>query len=56
VIFYYIGAAVYGFWGGVGTLAIVGIIGMFFQVPVFKFIEKIYKKEKYSTLDAFKSK
>ncbi|MDM1404395.1 hypothetical protein HX039_09800 [Myroides marinus] len=56
VIFYYIGAAICGFWGGVVTLAIVGVVGMFFQAPVFKFIEKIYKKEKYSTLDAFKSK
>lgn len=56
IIFYYIGAAIYGFWGGFGMLILVGIVGMFFQKPAFAFIEKIYKKEKYSTIDAFKSK
>lgn len=56
VIFYYIGAAIYGFWGGFSTLIIVGIAGVFFQKPAFAFIEKVYKKEKYITIDAFKSK
>lgn len=56
IIVYYIGAAIYGFWGGFSTLILVGIIGVFFQKYVFAFIERIYKKEKYSTIDAFKSK
>lgn len=56
VIIYYIGDVIYGFWGGLGILVLTGIAGMFFQDAAFRYIEKIYKKEKYSTINAFKSK
>ncbi|MDM1494545.1 DUF5687 family protein [Myroides odoratimimus] len=56
ILIYYIGFWVYGFWGGFTLLTSVGIIGMFFQNLAFKYIEKIYKQEKYSTIEAFKSK
>lgn len=56
VIVYYIGAAFMGFWGGFALLILTGVIGMFFQNLVFNQIEKIYKKEKYITIQAFKSK
>ncbi|MGL4583793.1 MAG: DUF5687 family protein [Flavobacterium sp.] len=56
IIVYYIGYMIYGFWGGFGMLVLTGIAGMFFQDAAFRYIEKIYKKEKYSTINAFKSK
>jgi len=33
-----------------------GMIGFAFRNPVFQLIEKIYKSEKYATIDAYKQK
>ncbi|MHC5201446.1 DUF5687 family protein [Myroides sp. LJL119] len=55
-IIYYIGDIIMGFWAGLGLLTLTGLIGIFFQNAAFKRIEKLYKKEKYSTIQAFKSK
>lgn len=38
------------------AVAVAGILGLFFRNKVFEWIEKIYKKEKYDTLAAYKQK
>ncbi|RQO35210.1 hypothetical protein DBR39_19825 [Chryseobacterium sp. KBW03] len=45
-----------GITGGVISIAIIGIIGFFMRERIFNIIVKLYKKEKYSTIDAFKNK
>lgn len=45
-----------GITGGVISIAVIGIIGFFLREKIFDIIVKHYKKEKYSTLDAFKNK
>ena len=37
-------------------VALSGVLGFVFKEPVFRMIEKIYKKEKYKTLQAYKQK
>lgn len=47
------------FWGiNAGFLAIVlsGFFGLLFRNPVFRLIEKVYKHEKYDTIQAYKQK
>lgn len=46
----------FGMTGGVISIAILGLIGFLFREKIFDIIVKQYKSEKYSTLDAFKSK
>ncbi len=41
---------------GLLLVALVGTIGFAFRASVFKWIEKIYKSEKYATIDAYKQK
>jgi Family of unknown function (DUF5687) len=41
---------------GLAFVAIVGILGFAFKDKVFSIIEKIYKTEKYKTIDAYKQK
>ena len=43
-----------GIYPAVASLGILGIIGFLFRDKVFDVIVKVYKTEKYSTLDAFK--
>ncbi|NIF07294.1 hypothetical protein F3J23_17885 [Chryseobacterium sp. Tr-659] len=45
-----------GITAGVISIAIIGIAGFVFREKIFDIIVKHYKKEKYSTLDAFKNK
>jgi hypothetical protein len=45
----------WGITGGVISIAIIGIVGFFLREKIFDIIVKLYKKEKYSTLDAFKN-
>ncbi|MEF9480412.1 DUF5687 family protein [Chryseobacterium sp. 1B4] len=45
-----------GITAGVISIAVIGIIGFFLREKIFDIIVKHYKKEKYSTLDAFKNK
>lgn len=40
--------------GGVAAIAILGIIGFLLREKIFDYIVKLYKKEKYDTLVAFK--
>ncbi|WP_027375943.1 DUF5687 family protein [Kaistella palustris] len=44
----------FGIFPAVGCLAVLGIIGFVLRDKVFDIIVKVYKTEKYSTLDAFK--
>ncbi|EJL73680.1 DUF5687 family protein [Chryseobacterium populi] len=46
----------FGMTAGVMSIAILGLIGFLFREKIFDTIVKHYKREKYSTLDAFKSK
>ena len=41
---------------GLALVAIIGILGFTLRNPVFKLIEKIYKSEKYGTIEAYKQK
>ena len=44
----------FGIYPAVGSLAILGIIGFSLRDKIFDVIVKVYKNQKYSTLDAFK--
>lgn len=46
----------FGMTGGVISIAILGLLGFFLREKIFNIIVKQYKREKYSTLDAFKNK
>ncbi|CAD7807511.1 hypothetical protein CHRY9390_01668 [Chryseobacterium aquaeductus] len=46
----------FGMTAAVVSIAILGMIGFLFREKIFDIIVKQYKSEKYSTLDAFKSK
>ncbi|PIF44009.1 hypothetical protein CLU96_0936 [Chryseobacterium sp. 52] len=46
----------FGITAGVASIAVVGLVGFLFREKIFDIIVKQYKREKYSTLDAFKNK
>lgn len=46
----------FGMTAAVVSIAILGLIGFLFREKIFDIIVKHYKKEKYTTLDAFKNK
>ncbi len=46
----------FGMAAGVISIAVLGFAGFLFREKIFDIIVKHYKKEKYSTLDAFKNK
>ncbi|BAP33829.1 uncharacterized protein CHSO_4792 [Chryseobacterium sp. StRB126] len=48
--------SLFGITAGVISIAILGLIGFLLREKIFDIIVKHYKKEKYSTLDAFKNK
>lgn len=54
ILFYFIGDLLFPFWGGFVLLIAVGITGMFLYPYAFQFIEKIYTREKYAALAAYK--
>ncbi|MGG5507434.1 MULTISPECIES: DUF5687 family protein [unclassified Myroides] len=54
LVFYYIGSLIYPFWGGFALLILMGMAGLFCYSFAFKYIEKIYIREKYSALAAYK--
>ncbi|MCV6630450.1 MAG: DUF5687 family protein [Flavobacteriaceae bacterium] len=55
IIFYYLGS-IHSEVTGFVLVALIGILGFAFKNVVFRKIEKIYKKEKYATLAAYKQK
>ena len=54
MILYGIGAALYASWFGSLLVALTGIIGFAFKDYCFNQIQKVYQKEKYSTIQAYK--
>ena len=38
------------------AIALIGLFGVVFKSKIFQIIEKIYKKEKYNAIDAYKQK
>ncbi|MBL1221411.1 hypothetical protein JET18_11200 [Chryseobacterium sp. L7] len=46
----------FGITAGVVSIAVLGLAGFMFREKIFDIIVKQYKREKYSTLDAFKNK
>jgi multisubunit Na+/H+ antiporter MnhC subunit len=56
VLLYWLGS----YWAnatvGLALVALAGVIGFALRNPVFSLIEKIYKTEKYATIDAYKQK
>lgn len=44
----------FGIYAGVASLAALGILGFLFREKLFDYIVKLYKTEKYSTIEAFK--
>lgn len=46
----------FGITAGVVSIAILGLVGFLFREKIFDIIVKQYKREKYSTLEAFKNK
>lgn len=56
MVLYGIGAILYASWFGSLLVALAGIIGFAFKDYFFNQIQKVYQKEKYSTLQAYKRK
>lgn len=54
IMFYFVGSLIYPFWGGFVLLILIGLAGIFLHQYVFQFIEKIYTREKYAALAAYK--
>lgn len=56
VILFFIGKIIYNDVLGCVLVGLVGIIGLAFRDLIFKQIERIYKAEKYRTIQAYKQK
>jgi hypothetical protein len=56
ILLYWIGSLILNPNLGLGFVAIAGVLGFAFRDIVFSKIEKIYKTEKYKTIDAYKQK
>ncbi len=54
IVLFWIGNIAFGFYGGIGVLVVVGIGGILFRNYLFNYIISLYKKEKYSTIQAYK--
>jgi len=56
MLLYGLGYAIYGPVFGCMLVAIVGALGFAFKDKMFTIIEKVYKTEKYATIEAYKQK
>ncbi|PKB16767.1 DUF5687 family protein [Flavobacterium sp. 5] len=56
VLLYWLGSYLMNPKLGLALVALVGVLGFMFRNVVFSMIEKIYKKEKYKTIEAYKQK
>ena len=56
ILLYWAGSSILNFNLGLAFVAIAGVLGFAFRDTVFSKIEKIYKTEKYKTIDAYKQK
>lgn len=56
ILLYWIGSSILNFNLGLAFVAMAGVLGFAFRDIVFSKIEKVYKTEKYKTIDAYKQK
>ena len=56
ILLYWAGSSILNFNLGLAFVALAGVLGFAFRDTVFSKIEKIYKTEKYKTIDAYKQK
>ncbi|HRA71609.1 MAG TPA: DUF5687 family protein, partial [Flavobacterium sp.] len=56
ILLYWAGSSILNFNLGLAFVAMAGVLGFAFRDKVFSKIEKIYKTEKYKTIDAYKQK
>jgi hypothetical protein len=56
LVLYWLGSYIMNPKLGLAFVALAGILGFMFRNTVFSIIEKIYKKEKYKTIEAYKQK
>lgn len=56
VLLYAVGLYIFNANTGLALVAIAGILGFAFRNKMFSIIEKVYKTEKYKTIDAYKQK
>lgn len=56
VLLYWLGSYLMNPKLGLALVALAGVLGFMFRNVVFSLIEKIYKKEKYNTIEAYKQK
>ncbi|WP_348824627.1 DUF5687 family protein [Flavobacterium aestuarii] len=56
VLLYWLGSYLMSPKFGLALVALAGVLGFLFRNTVFTMIEKIYKKEKYKTIEAYKQK
>jgi hypothetical protein len=56
LVLYWLGSYIMNPKLGLALVALAGILGFMFRNTVFSIIEKIYKKEKYKTIEAYKQK
>ncbi len=56
VLLYWLGSFIMNPKLGLAFVALAGVLGFMFRSSVFSLIEKIYKKEKYKTIEAYKQK
>lgn len=56
ILIYYIGILLDSKNLGILLIGLIGLIGVVFKSKIFQIIEKIYKKEKYNAIDAYKQK
>lgn len=56
VLLYWLGSYLMSPKLGLVFVALAGVLGFMFRNVVFSLIEKIYKKEKYKTIEAYRQK
>lgn len=56
ILLYWLGSYIMNPQLGLAFVALAGVLGFMFRNVVFSLIEKIYKKEKYKTIEAYKQK
>jgi hypothetical protein len=56
LLVFWLGDWIWNETAGYLMVALAGVAGFAFREPVFRLIERIYKKEKYKTLSAYREK
>jgi xanthosine utilization system XapX-like protein len=56
ILLFGVGLLVDNIYIGIALIAVFGLLGLLFKSRLFLLIERIYKKEKYETIVAYKQK